>query len=153
MIDAWTRPRVAAHCAARLAPAERDVPTGLVSRRRRHLLPGDAPAHDGDTTRAGGPVDPTPVVLVHGTPSTLFSWTELVYGDERGEEEGGFEGLWTRGQGGQQVSGAALCRLLPCGAFLVQAGEINMKLEGVWHEDGVWDWVAKLRPLASPAAD
>ena len=68
-------------------------------------------------------------------------------------EDGRFEGLWTRGQGTQQMSGAALCRLLPCGAFLVQAGEINMKLEGVWHEDGVWDWVAKLRPLASPETD
>jgi pimeloyl-ACP methyl ester carboxylesterase len=37
--------------------------------------------------RAGGPVDPTPVLLVHGTPSTLFSWTELIYGGED------FEGL------------------------------------------------------------
>jgi len=37
-----------------------------------------------------GPVDPTPVVLVHGTPSTLYSWTELIYGNER------FEGLRAR---------------------------------------------------------
>ncbi len=37
--------------------------------------------------REGGPVDTIPVVLVHGTPSTLFSWTELVYGGE------GFVGL------------------------------------------------------------
>jgi pimeloyl-ACP methyl ester carboxylesterase len=35
----------------------------------------------------GGPLDPNPVVLVHGTPSTLFSWTELIYGGES------FEGL------------------------------------------------------------
>jgi hypothetical protein len=65
-------------------------------------------------------------------------------------EDGRFEGLWSRGQGDQKLSGKALCRLLPCGPLLVQAGEINMKLEGVWHEDGLWDWVAKLRPLASP---
>ena len=66
--------------------------------------------------------------------------------------DGRFEGLWTRGQGTQRVSGAAECRLSPCGTFLVQPGAINMKLEGVWHEDGQWDWLAKLRPLASPEA-
>lgn len=37
--------------------------------------------------RDGGAIDPAPVVLIHGTPSTLFSWTEIIYGGE------GFEGL------------------------------------------------------------
>ncbi len=67
----------------------------------------------------------------------------------RPSPDGRFEGMWTCGQGTQRMSGAAECRLSPCGAFLVQPGEINMKLEGVWHEDGQWDWLAKLRPLAS----
>jgi hypothetical protein len=68
----------------------------------------------------------------------------------RPSADGRFEGMWTRGQGTQQVSGAAECRLSPCGTFLVQPGEVNMKLEGVWHEEGQWDWLAKLRPLAAP---
>jgi hypothetical protein len=59
------------------------------------------------------------------------------------------EGMWKRGPEGQQVSGAAQCRVSPCGAFLVQPGRNNLKLEGVWQEDGQWDWVAKLRPLPS----
>jgi hypothetical protein len=62
------------------------------------------------------------------------------------------EGLWTRGLEGRQVSGAAQCRLTPCGAFLVQPGKVNLRLEGVWQEDGQWDWIAKLRPLASSEA-
>jgi hypothetical protein len=62
------------------------------------------------------------------------------------------EGLWRRGLEGRQVSGAAQCRLTPCGAFLVQPGTVNLRLEGVWQEDGQWDWIAKLRPLASTEA-
>ena len=42
------------------------------------------------TTPGTEPVDATPAVLVHGTPSTLFTWTELVFGRE-GDD--GFEGL------------------------------------------------------------
>jgi hypothetical protein len=64
--------------------------------------------------------------------------------------EGRYKGMWRRGQGEQQMSGSAECRLTPCGAFLVQRGEVNLKLEGIWQEDGRWDWLAKLRPLASP---
>ena len=63
------------------------------------------------------------------------------------------EGLWSRGLEGQQVSGAAQCRVSPCGSFLVQPGKNNLKLEGVWQEDGQWDWVAKLRPLPSSATE
>lgn len=37
--------------------------------------------------REGGGEGRVPVVLVHGTPSTLFTWTEIVHGDEL------FEGL------------------------------------------------------------
>lgn len=36
---------------------------------------------------SGGEGDAVPVVLIHGTPSTLFSWTELIYGGD------GFDGL------------------------------------------------------------
>ncbi|MFT5291161.1 MAG: pimeloyl-ACP methyl ester carboxylesterase [Planctomycetota bacterium] len=39
------------------------------------------------------PGDPVPIVLVHGTPSTLFSWTELIYGLPASEGRAGFEGL------------------------------------------------------------
>ncbi|MFT5476407.1 MAG: pimeloyl-ACP methyl ester carboxylesterase [Planctomycetota bacterium] len=34
-----------------------------------------------------------PVVLVHNTPSTLFSWTELIYGSSEGSGRDGFVGL------------------------------------------------------------
>jgi hypothetical protein len=68
----------------------------------------------------------------------------------RPSENETLEGMWTRGLEGQSVSGAAQCRVTPCGAFLVQPGRSNLKLEGVWQEDGQWDWVAKLRPLALP---
>ncbi|MFT7669808.1 MAG: pimeloyl-ACP methyl ester carboxylesterase [Planctomycetota bacterium] len=37
--------------------------------------------------------DSVPVVLVHGTPSTLFSWTELIYGQPPGDGSQGFAGL------------------------------------------------------------
>lgn len=67
----------------------------------------------------------------------------------RPAESNTLEGMWTRGLEGQLVSGAAQCRVSPCGAFLVQPGRNNLKLEGVWQEDGQWDWVAKLRPLPS----
>ncbi|MDG2144747.1 MAG: alpha/beta hydrolase [Planctomycetota bacterium] len=35
----------------------------------------------------------TPVVLVHGTPSTLYSWSELIYGVDASSARAGFEGL------------------------------------------------------------
>lgn len=42
---------------------------------------------------AADPQDSAPVVLIHGTPSTLFSWTELIYGATDGPEQTGFAGL------------------------------------------------------------
>jgi len=38
-------------------------------------------------------VDAIPVVLVHNTPSTLFSWTELIYGGLESSGDAGFVGL------------------------------------------------------------
>lgn len=35
----------------------------------------------------------TPIVLVHGTPSTLYSWGELIYGAEDAPGRPGFDGL------------------------------------------------------------
>ena len=64
--------------------------------------------------------------------------------------DGFFEGTWTLGTRGRKVDGRAECRLSPCGAFLAEPGEVNLKLEGVWHEGGSWDWIAKLRPLDAP---
>ena len=42
---------------------------------------------------AEDPVDPVPIVLIHGTPSTLFSWTELIGGAPDGPLGEGFAGL------------------------------------------------------------
>ncbi|MFT7485578.1 MAG: pimeloyl-ACP methyl ester carboxylesterase [Candidatus Paceibacteria bacterium] len=44
-------------------------------------------------TAARAPVDDVPIVLVHGTPSTLFSWTELIHGNPATEGSKGFAGL------------------------------------------------------------
>lgn len=57
-------------------------------------------------------------------------------------------GTWSRGAGVRQASGAAECSLSPCGETIGQAGHENLKLEGCWYEDGQWDWVARLEPLA-----
>lgn len=45
---------------------------------------------------AEDPVDAVPIVLVHGTPSTLFSWTELIRGAPADGVRMGFEGLSAR---------------------------------------------------------
>ena len=60
-----------------------------------------------------------------------------------------FAGKWTQGTGSAQASGEAQCHLSSCGVFFGEPGEHNLKLEGRWEEDGSWDWLAKLRPLAS----
>jgi pimeloyl-ACP methyl ester carboxylesterase len=39
------------------------------------------------------PGDPVPIVLVHGTPSTLFSWTHLIHGAKAAGSRTGYPGL------------------------------------------------------------
>ena len=43
--------------------------------------------------RSGKGPERTPAVLVHGTPSTLYSWSELIYGVEASSARAGFEGM------------------------------------------------------------
>jgi len=57
-------------------------------------------------------------------------------------------GTWSRGAGAREVTGAAECRLSPCGDTIGQPGRSHLKLEGSWQEDGQWDWVARLVPVA-----
>ncbi len=47
-------------------------------------------------TRATDPVDTVPIVLIHSTPSTLFSWTELIRGTPADAQQKGFEGLGSK---------------------------------------------------------
>ncbi|MFT5286203.1 MAG: pimeloyl-ACP methyl ester carboxylesterase [Planctomycetota bacterium] len=44
-------------------------------------------------TEATNPVDSVPVVLVHNTPSTLYSWTEIILGSPGDAERPAFAGL------------------------------------------------------------
>jgi hypothetical protein len=64
------------------------------------------------------------------------------------------QGTWSRGAGAKERSGAAECRLAPCGETIGRSGRRNLKLEGSWEEDGQWDWVGRLLPIApAPGAD
>jgi len=64
-------------------------------------------------------------------------------------EKRGLQGTWSRGAGAREVKGPAECRLSPCGETIGQPGRSHLKLEGSWQEDGQWDWVARLVPIAS----
>jgi hypothetical protein len=57
-------------------------------------------------------------------------------------------GTWSRGAGGKETGGPAECRLAPCGETIGRPGRRNLKLEGTWDEDGLWDWVGRLLPIA-----
>ena len=65
----------------------------------------------------------------------------------RPRDKGRFHGTWSRGAGARSTSGAAECRLSPCGETIGEPGRANLKLEGSWHEDVRWDWVARLQPI------
>ena len=49
--------------------------------------------HHAPRTNGPGPEGAIPILLIHGTPSTLYSWSELIHGAEEGSEGPGFEGL------------------------------------------------------------
>jgi hypothetical protein len=65
--------------------------------------------------------------------------------------QGLLQGTWSRGAGTREKSGPAECALAPCGETIGRRGERNLKLEGTWFEDGQWDWVGRLLPIAPPA--
>jgi hypothetical protein len=64
--------------------------------------------------------------------------------------EGLLQGTWSRGAGPREKTGPAECELAPCGETIGRRGDHNLKLEGTWFEDGQWDWVGRLLPIAPP---
>jgi len=70
------------------------------------------------------------------------------------ESGGDYAGEWTRSVPAGRLRGDAICRVRPpAEANDDDAEGAPISLEGRWHEDGHWDWVARLRPLGSAEPD